>query len=191
MATPINPWSSLIYKDHYTGDLSKMTEVALAVCKNISEQHPLEDGGRSTWNRTVNMLELPEFKELKQWLIDNHQQVWNEWGFNDYPRFIHRSWTNWHPPGAKTIEHDHGAVQLVVVVYIKQPIGGGNIQFKDPLQYHWMSHPREDSNNWKTIEVSEGDVLFFPGFLRHRTEENTSNDDRIVLTVNVSAKYVL
>jgi uncharacterized protein (TIGR02466 family) len=187
---PINPWASLIYKDKYPGNIDNMLSVASSIVKNINDDHPLEDGGKSTWDTTLNILELPEFDHLYKWLIDKHAQVWNEWGFNDFPRFMHKSWINWHPPGATTLEHEHRAVSLVISMYLKQPTNGGNIQFKDPLQYHWSASPRQDTDNWRTIPIEAGDVLFFPGFLRHRTEPNTSNEDRFSLTVNVMAKYV-
>ena len=191
MITPTNPWPSLIYKSHYDGNLTEMVEVSSAICKSIVENHSLEAGGKSTWDRNISILDLPEFSHLKQWLIDVHSEAWLAWGFNDHRRHLHKSWVNWHPPGATTLEHDHGAVHLVIVVYLQQPENGGNIQFKDPLQYHWASYPSPDTDNWKTITVSTGDILFFPGFLRHRTEPNTSTEDRFVLTANITAQYAL
>lgn len=191
MITPIDAWPSLIYKSHYDGDLADMVNTSSAICKNITETHSLEEGGKSTWDRTVSVLELSEFADLKQWLIDIHSSVWNAWGFTDFPRHLHKSWVNWHPPGAFTKEHDHGGVHLVMVVYLKQPENGGNIQFKNPMQYHWAAYPVPDTDDWKTITVNTGDVLFFPGFLRHRTEPNTGTDDRFVLTVNITARYAL
>ena len=186
----INAWNSLIYKDAYSGDLSKMLDIANAVSKQSGIKHPLEEGGLSTWDSTVRILELPEFTDLTNWLIEKHSIVWQSWGFKDFPRFMHKSWINWHPPGASTLEHDHGAVALVMSIYLNQPINGGNIQFKDPLEYQWSASPRQDDNNWITVPVQTGDVLFFPGFIKHRTEKNNSTEDRFVLTVNMMAKYV-
>lgn len=186
----INPWNSLIYKDTYPGDLTKMLTVASAVAKDSGINHPLENGGKSTWDSTIRILDLPEFTDLTNWLIEKHSKVWQSWGFKDFPRFMHKSWINWHPPGACTKEHDHGAVSLVMSIYLNQPTNGGNIQFKDPLEYHWAASPRQSDDSWITIPVNTGDVLFFPGFIKHKTETNTSTDDRFVLTVNMMAKYV-
>ena len=65
----LNPWASLIYKDHYDGDLSKMIETAAGLTKGITLDHPLEIGGRSTWDLKFDILELPEFCNLKEWII--------------------------------------------------------------------------------------------------------------------------
>lgn len=181
----LNPWASLIYKDHYDGDLSKMIETAAGLTKGITLDHPLEIGGRSTWDLKFDILELPEFCNLKEWIIDKHTQVWNAWGLKDYRRKIERSWINWHPPGAHTSEHRHTGVQLIATVYLQNPVNGGNIQFKDPLEYHWTAHPKTDDPNYITIPVTTGDVLFFPGFIYHQTETNNSEEDRYALTVNI------
>jgi ectoine hydroxylase-related dioxygenase (phytanoyl-CoA dioxygenase family) len=59
--------------------------------------------------------------------------------------------------------------------------------FRDPLQYTFSGFPKIDRNDWGKVEVNQNDVLFFPGFLHHMTELNFSNEDRLVMTVTVSA----
>jgi ectoine hydroxylase-related dioxygenase (phytanoyl-CoA dioxygenase family) len=58
--------------------------------------------------------------------------------------------------------------------------------FRDPLQYTFSGYPKIDRNEWKTVEVKQNDVLFFPGFLHHMTEKNHSHEDRLVMTVTIS-----
>jgi uncharacterized protein (TIGR02466 family) len=148
-------------------------------------------GGRSTYDRVSQVLDLPECFELQQWLIEQSKVVWNLWGLQDLPRYAGRSWFNWHPKGAWTDEHDHGPTHMVMAMYINQPANGGNIQFKDPSQYCWSAYPKaeEYGYDWRTIAVETGDVLFFPGFMRHRTEVNESDDDRIVLSANITIDF--
>ena len=38
------------------------------------------------------------------------------------------------------------------------------------------------------IEVSEGDLLIFPGYLPHKVAMNESDQDRIVISFNVGIK---
>jgi uncharacterized protein (TIGR02466 family) len=187
----VNAFPGLIYKTHFDGELEGIASIALDLCKNQGKSYVLETGGKSTYNVINNAILRPECFELHEFVINSHYEVWNHWKLVNRPRFVHSSWFNWHPPGASTEEHEHSGVHLVCVVYLKNPAGGGNIQFKDPMQQIWASYPREDqlAFDWSTVEVKTGDVLFFPGFLRHRTEPNNSTEDRLVLTTNVCMDF--
>lgn len=183
---PVNLWPSLIHKTSYPGDLALVYE-KMHTYFNANSNHNLEkNGGRSTFNSANNLILDPVCDELRTWLLIQSQRVWSLSNFADLPRFVHRSWVNLHPPGAWTEEHDHGQCHQNIVVYIKQPKNGGNIMFKDPLQYVFSGFPKIDRNGWTTLEVKQNDVLFFPGFLHHKTEINNSKEDRLVMTLTVS-----
>ena len=38
------------------------------------------------------------------------------------------------------------------------------------------------------LDVNEGDLLLFPGYLPHKVAKNESDNDRIVISFNVSTK---
>ena len=38
---------------------------------------------------------------------------------------------------------------------------------------------------WEAIDVKTNDVIFFPGWLRHKTEKNTSDESRYVMSANI------
>ena len=42
----------------------------------------------------------------------------------------------------------------------------------------------EEEFNWKKVEAKTGDVLIFPGWIKHRTQPNESDENRWVLTSN-------
>lgn len=189
---PINPFTNLLFRAHYDGDLSIVKQKAMELCMSVPDEYILEKGGgRSTYDAHSTVLDLPECADLQQWLVEQSKLVWHLWKIQDLPRYAGRSWFNWHPKGAWTDEHDHGATHLVMAMYIHQPANGGNIQFRDPLQYAWASYPKlwDHRYDWRTVKVETGDVLFFPGFLRHKTEVNESDDGRIVLSANVTIDF--
>ncbi len=187
----ISLFSGLIYKTRFTGDLSHIADLALTSCKQNGADYSAETGGISTYNTIRNAISMPECTELHNFIIDQHHYVWKQWHLSNRPRQVQSSWFNWHPPGAKTEDHDHSGIHLVIVVYLKNPVNGGNIQFKDPMHQVWASYPRTEDYmyDWESVEVTTGDILFFPGFMRHRTEVNQSNEDRLVLTTNVCIDY--
>ena len=42
---------------------------------------------------------------------------------------------------------------------------------------------------WRRIDVSQGDVIFFPGWLRHKTEPNYTNERRLILSMNITPDH--
>ncbi len=187
MIEPIHLWPSLIYKAKCPLDLNEISEFCRTKVDSESVHGLEKNGGRTTFNTNNRLIFEPLCDNFRQWLTIVAGEVWNQWNFaDDIPRFIHRSWVNLHPPGSYTAEHDHGQCHQTIVIYLKQPINGGNIMFRDPLQYTFSSCPKIDRNDWKIVEVDQNDVLFFPGFLHHMTEINSSQEDRLVMTVTVS-----
>lgn len=187
MIEPVHLWPSLIFKAHCPLDLSEVVKLCRTKLDGTSLHGLEKDGGKTTFNTANNLIFDSTCDQMKQWLTVVANEVWQRWNFaNDMPRFIHRSWVNLHPPGAYTNEHDHGQCHQTIVIYLKQPENGGNIMFRDPLQYTFSGYPKIDRNEWKTVEVNQNDVLFFPGFLHHMTEKNHSHEDRLVMTLTIS-----
>jgi uncharacterized protein (TIGR02466 family) len=183
---PINLWPSLIYKSHYPGNLEKISDKLMEYFDGENSHNLEKGGGKSTYSTVNNLITDPVCAELKAWLQQQSQTVWKLSDFVDRPRRVHRSWVNLHPPGAWTDEHDHAMCHQNIVVYLKQPELGGNIMFKDPLQYTFSGFPKHNKNDWTILEVKQNDVIFFPGFLYHKTEINSSQENRLVMTLTIS-----
>jgi uncharacterized protein (TIGR02466 family) len=187
-----SPFPSLVYKTKFNGELSAITKLALDECLAIGNDHTDQQGGISTYNVLKDAILRPECAELNNFIIGQHKKVWDNWCLQDRPRYVSASWFNLLPPKAWVEEHDHSGMHMVVVVYLKNPVNGSNIQFKDPMNQIWAAYPRDDKqlyHDWKTVEVTTGDILFFPGFLQHRTEVNNSGEDRLVLTINLCIDF--
>jgi len=183
---PINLWPSLIHKSVYPGNLTTISSKFLTLFDENSNHNLEKNGGKSTYSTVNNLITDPVCGELKEWLIQQSKLVWDLSNFADRPRRVHRSWVNLHPPGAWTDEHDHAMCHQNIVIYLKQPKSGGNIMFKDPLQYTFSGFPKNNKNEWTVLEVKQNDVIFFPGFLHHKTEINSSQEDRMVMTLTIS-----
>ena len=111
-------------------------------------------------------------------------------------RAVMKSWINVHPQGAYTMEHNHHGVLMAVAAYLHVPKNGGNLLVKNPLTPYKAGEPihrtyfseseGRDGLEWTSIPVETGDVLFFPGWLNHKTEKNSSKENRFVMSWNVS-----
>jgi len=115
--------------------------------------------------------------------------VWEDYGYLGAESQICRSWYNRHGLHGQTMEHAHQATELVISAYIRNDKNQGFIEFRDPLEYHKSGFPYDaEANIWKPIECTTNDVLIFPGWLNHRTQENTVGGERICMTYNINAR---
>jgi hypothetical protein len=46
-------------------------------------------------------------------------------------------------------------------------------------------HPKE---SWRSIPIEENDVLIFPGWLYHRTEESLTENPRITISMMIKTR---
>ena len=130
-----------------------------------------------------------EFSEYYKWLEPVAQHIiHNEWTLNrHFQYFISNSWVNVHGKGGYTRIHTHGPCTLTTAAYLNLPESGGYIEFLDPLEQVKLYHMKdfdEEEFNWKKVEAKTGDVLIFPGWIKHRTQPNESDENRWVLTSN-------
>ena len=76
---------------------------------------------------------------------------------------------------------------IAIAGYLEVPKDSGNLLIENPLRPYKCSEPiGKDYSYWGPIEVETNDVLFFPGWLTHKTESNSTDNPRYVLSTNVS-----
>lgn len=190
----------LIFKSHYSGfDPS----VLVPVCENLvqiaqtSSNSYLElgDAQSSVMYRKGAPHTLAVFRPFYDWLVPQIEKILlDEWHFAPTIDFwINDSWVNRHGVGGKTDVHNHGLAAMAISSYITFPENSGRIEFKDPCETQWNFHFRSrEPGTYYPIEIQQGDVLMFPGWIDHRTEEHRGNpgEDRWVLTTNVMCHYL-
>ena len=87
--------------------------------------------------------------------------------------------------------HHHGNSALSAAYYVKAENNAGNIVFFDPRQANVFHHPSAKKANdlngqIKSITPKAGTLVLFPSYLEHKVQENLSNEERIVVSFNVS-----
>ncbi len=88
-------------------------------------------------------------------------------------------------------KHHHGNSALSAAYYVKAEQDAGNIVFFDPRQANVFHHPAsKEVNNInaqvQSITPKAGTLVLFPSYLEHKVNPNLSNEDRIVISFNVS-----
>ena len=120
------------------------------------------------------------------------KEFWHYLGYRqDASISITASWANQHLTGDFTGEHTHcgGAEQSHVsaVYYFKKPVNSGHIEFVDPLEYVRRMTPIDHySELYSYLEVpaDQYDLILFPSWLKHRTQKNSSTDERVAVSIN-------
>ena len=189
----INPFSPLIFKTKYDGwDFDKILTKSQQLIDGATESESLEGGdSKSSVSNPVNPHQLKEFSEFYKWvnpICGNIAKV--QWDIHEKIRLeVGNSWVNYHNNSGYTKEHHHGASVMVVTAYLNLPKNGGFIEFRDPMEFQRGFLIKNTKNSeWKEVPAETGDVLIFPGWLRHRVQPNTSNEKRWVLTTNIDIR---
>lgn len=155
-------------------------------------QHQLEcNDSKSTYNLTNEdggyLHRRPEFASLVEFVETEADKYWHEYGLDTwYQPQIKMMWANVHHKGSFTSTHMHSGSPIVGSFYLKFPKNSGNIFFENPLEYHVCHEPRKVLLPY-VHPIEENLLCMFPGWLKHGTEVNESDEDRIVIAFNFEA----
>ncbi len=95
---------------------------------------------------------------------------------------LHNIWFNSNPNGDWNMPHTHPHCFYSGVIWVKAPHESGELVLHSP---HAHSLYGLDHNVW-TIPPEEGRVVLFPSNLQHHVSSNTSENERISLSFNIS-----
>ncbi len=111
---------------------------------------------------------------------------------DDYNPEMTGLWGMINPPGSRNNVHTHPYNYLSGVYYLKVPKKSGNLVFLEPKpQAEVLSPPKKEkasvhiahSVSW---EPEENSLIFFPSWLQHEVQYNSSNEDRVILSFNIN-----
>ena len=106
---------------------------------------------------------------------------------------IKAMWAIINKDGDFNVLHTHPNCYLSAAYYVKAQEKCGRFQVENPNIAKRHSYPAVKGKNELNLEVagidiSEGDLLIFPGYLPHKVVKNESGIDRIVISFNVDIK---
>ncbi len=179
----------LIWKHSYEFDLEVLYPKISNIFNLVEKNSELEKGDAISTVSLEDKLQPHTWIELKEfqcWLGGKINEIRKEYDFVINHSEVSQSWVNRHLRTGETLEHSHNNSTFVVSCYIKCPPNSGNIEFKDPLEYHKHIYPViPELSFYKEVPCQTNDVIIFPGWLRHRTQPNLTDQERIVMTFNI------
>ena len=106
---------------------------------------------------------------------------------------IKEMWAIINKNGDFNVLHTHPNCYLSAAYYVKTQEKCGRFQIENPNIAKRHSYPQILGKNELNIDVAgiditEGDLLIFPGYLPHKVKKNESGKDRIVISFNVDIK---
>ena len=117
----------------------------------------------------------------------------NGWKTENKNIRIKEMWAIINKTGDFNVIHTHPNSYLSAAYYVKAPEKCGRFQIENPNIAKKNFYPEIKTKNELNlqvagIEIEEGDLLIFPGYLPHKVRANESNEDRIVISFNVDIK---
>jgi len=190
--TAIDPFRPFIFKT--TFDFSQL-EISNRLNETIMQfsDPELHQKNFQTTNHTAQPHTWSSFSKYIDHVNSVVDKIWEISQFQDLQRYVTSSHLNSYTNGYSLREHSHPGVDLVVTGYIKKPLLSGNLEVRNPLEYQWQTLPisGHPSESWRSVPIEENDVLIFPGWLYHKTEESRSNDPRITISMMIRTRLVL
>ena len=153
---------------------------------------------RDSWNET-HYLSDPTFKEnlivkhdltelkkaIEKNLFEYLEGLFNKSWDSRYGYKITHSWAALFKKGNYGHIHSHGEADIAGVYYHELPEGSGGLFFEPPATGLTDSLVYTGWGGRLSPKVSEGEMLLFPGFLKHGIETNTTDLDRISISFNI------
>jgi uncharacterized protein (TIGR02466 family) len=156
-----------------------------------NNQGSMRNSGLCSYNTSRELHKNIAFSPIVD-IINYHVDIfWKELDYN-YSPFIQEMWANKYVSGSFIDIHNHAPIPLTVSLYLKKE--SGNIVFENPLETILKHQPYkqlQDRNSYHTlfdheVEVTAGDILIFPGWLKHKTYPNNSDSERIMIGANIN-----
>ena len=113
------------------------------------------------------------------------------WDLSNQEVTLSNMWAIINKKGAMNQKHHHSNSDLSAAYYVTAKEGCGDIVFYDPRPGKVYKHPLSNKPNLLNANNNEvkpepGMLVLFPSYLEHSVNPNTSNNERIVISFNIS-----
>jgi uncharacterized protein (TIGR02466 family) len=156
--------------------------------------HPIKYGNIKDIydSRNLSNVPTPCIKSVFDFITEQGKTYWDQiLGFTDQLNpYILNAWVNAVKKGGFVSSHNHNPIPISGVFYIKANKGQGNLYLENPSDLFIGRLPYKANNEYTPhrfnyeIESRSGKLVLFPGWMKHFTKENTTDDIRISMAVN-------
>ena len=151
-------------------------------------------GGWHSPNFTLTDKSSIQFKfaiEVQKYILKSFQKL--GWKTENTNITITSMWAIINKRNDFNVLHTHPNSYLSAAYYVSAPKNCGRFHIENSNLARRHSYPKIKQNNELNamvagLDINEGDLLIFPGYLPHKVAMNESEQDRIVISFNVGVK---
>lgn len=199
MHNTIKLFPTLIYKDYYKG-VDRLNKSLLPKLESIFEQSKennnifMRKGTLCSYHTSSDLHKLfpEETKEVVEFVESCARKYWQECGYyQELEPFLYQLWANKTPRDGYIDSHLHGNMPFTGVLYLDASPNQGNIFLENPLETLLMTQPISPEVKYpmgEEINVNSGDLIMFPGYLRHSVRPNLTDTPRLILAFNIGCR---
>ena len=162
-----------------------------------SDTKGIERSNRGGWHSKnfqltdQNSIQQKFALEMQKYVLNVFQNY--GWKTKDKNIRIKEMWAIINKKGDFNVVHTHPNCYLSAAYYVKATKNCGRFQVESPNIARRNYFPEIANKNELNVEVAgleveEGDLFIFPGYLPHKVGINQSEEDRIVISFNVDIK---
>lgn len=139
---------------------------------------------------TFNLHKDENLKPVVDYINSCAQEFWKD---NNYTKNvipgITQMWAILTKPGGFTPPHTHNPYPISGSFYVDAPENAGGLYLDNPLEPLLGKMPYE--MQWgptlmfsELVDVEDGSIIMFPGWVKHYSQPNLSNKERVVIAFN-------
>ena len=159
----------------------------------IKDQSGIKKSNNKGWHSKDFDLQMNEPKEFINTISPFIEKVMTDmnWDKDKQSVKISNMWTIINTGGSTNSRHQHGNSTISGAYYVRAPKNCGDIVFYDPRPAPVFYYPTAVSSNLLNAQVNgitpkEGALILFPSYVDHSVNENLSNEERIVISFNIT-----
>jgi len=159
----------------------------------VKDQKGITKSNVKGWHSNNFDLKEDEPKDFINFISPSIEKVMEDmnWEKDNQSVKITNMWAIINTGGSKNSRHQHGNSSISGAYYVRAPKKCGDIVFYDPRPAAVFSYPTSLSSNFLNAQVNgispkEGGLILFPSYVDHSVNENLSDNERIVISFNIT-----
>ena len=157
------------------------------------DQQGISKSNIKGWHSKDFNMQENEPKDFIKFILPAIEQVITDmnWEKQKQSININNMWAIINTGGSANLRHQHGNSTISGAYYVRAPKNSGDIVFYDPRPAPVYTYPKAVNPNLLNAQVNgispkEGALVLFPSYLDHSVNENLSNEERIVISFNIT-----
>lgn len=159
----------------------------------LKDQEGIKKSNNKGWHSKDFNMQENDPKNFIKFILPAIEQVITDmnWEKQKQSININNMWAIINTGGAANLRHQHGNSTISGAYYVRAPKNSGDIVFYDPRPAPVYTYPKALNPNLLNAQVNgispkEGALVLFPSYLDHSVNENLSNEERIVISFNIT-----